>query len=183
MRTCTLDTTRETTLTRVTESANTRTKVDLRHAERLTVPWWDWLLPLAAAVLLAAQIQYAYPALPPWSPYVLLVPLAVAALVALSRRRVVVEGGAEPRLWVGDAHLPLRFVRSVDVIGKQDKRRALGPDLDPAAFCVHKPWIRTMVRVHLDDPNDPTPYWIFSTRHPETVAALLTGADATSRGD
>ena len=161
----------------MTESANTRTKVDLRHAERLTIPWWDWPLPLAAAVLLAAQIQYAYPALPPWAPYALLVPVAVAVLVALSRVRVAVDGGDEPQLWVGDAHLPLHYVTSVDVIRKPDKRRALGPELDPAAFCVHKPWIRTMVRVHLDDPDDPTPYWIFSTRHPETLAALLTGSD------
>jgi hypothetical protein len=25
------------------------------------------------------------------------------------------------------------------------------------------------------DPQDPTPYWVFSTRHPEKVASLLHG--------
>ncbi|WP_040919035.1 DUF3093 domain-containing protein [Saccharomonospora glauca] len=162
----------------MTESANTRTRTDLAYAERLTVSWWGWLLPLAAAVLLAAQIQFAYPALPPWAPYVVLVPLAVAAVLALGRTRLKVETGAEPQLWVGEAHLPLRYVAAVDVVTKRDKRKALGPELDPAAFCVHKPWIGPLVRVHLDDPDDPTPYWLFSTRRPEKIAALLTDSPA-----
>ncbi len=136
--------------------------------------WWGWLLPLAAAVLLAAQVQFAYPAVPAWAPYVVLVPLAVAVVLALGRAHVRVETGDEPRLWVGGAHLPLRYVAAVDVVTKHDKRKALGPELDPAAFCVHKPWINTMVRVHLDDPEDPTPYWLFSTRHPEKLTTLLT---------
>ncbi|CAM2973311.1 DUF3093 domain-containing protein [Saccharomonospora xinjiangensis] len=165
---------------RVTDSAHTRTKADLRHAERLTVPLWHWLLPLAGAVLLSAQIQYAYPALPSWAPYALLVPVTVAAILTLGRVRVAVEGGDEPQLWVGEAHLPLRYVAAVDVVPNAGKRKALGPELDPAAFCVHKPWVRTMVRVHLDDPDDPAPYWLFSTRHPAKLAALLTG-DAAPR--
>jgi len=32
------------------------------------------------------------------------------------------------------------------------------------------------VKVYLTDANDPTPYWLFSTRHPEKVAELLKGA-------
>jgi hypothetical protein len=29
------------------------------------------------------------------------------------------------------------------------------------------------VRVELTDPEDPTPYWLFSTRRPQRVAELL----------
>ncbi len=166
----------------VTESANTRTRADLAYAERLAVAWWGWLLPVAAAVLLAAQVQFAYPAVPTWAPYAVLVPLAVAVVLALGRMRVRVETGDEPQLWVGEAHLPLRYVAAVDVVTKQDKRKALGPELDPAAFCVHKPWIGTMVRVHLDDPQDPTPYWLFSTRHPEKLATSLTDESSGTAG-
>jgi hypothetical protein len=32
-----------------------------------------------------------------------------------------------------------------------------------------------VVRVQVTDPADPTPYWVFSTRHPEKVASLLHG--------
>jgi hypothetical protein len=173
MRTCTLDTTRETTLIQVTDNAHTRTKADLRYSERLFVPLWHWPAPLIAAALLAFQIHYGYPSLPMWLPYAVLLPLAVAVTLALGRTRIAVVEDDEPRLWVGQANLPLRYIAAVEIVPHESKRQALGPEFDPAAFCVHKPWIRSMVRVHLDDPEDPTPYWIFSTRRPERVAALL----------
>ncbi|WP_298176106.1 DUF3093 domain-containing protein [Saccharomonospora sp.] len=166
----------------MTNNAHTRTKADLRHSERLFVPLWHWPLPLIAAALLAAQVHYGYPSLPVWLPYVVFLVLAVAVTLVLGRTRIAVNGTDEPRLWVGDANLPLRYIAAVDVVSHKDKRQALGPELDPAAFCVHKPWIRTMVRVYLDDPEDPTPYWIFSTRHPERLATLLSNdGDDTSR--
>ncbi|WP_024874546.1 DUF3093 domain-containing protein [Saccharomonospora piscinae] len=158
----------------MTDGAHTRTNSDLAHGERLFVPWWDWPVPLIGAGLLAAQVQLAFPDVPLWLPYALLLPLAAALLLALGRVRVALTADAdESQLWVGDAHLPLRYVAAVDEVPKEDKRRALGPELDPAAFCVHRPWVRTMVRVHLDDPRDPTPYWLISTRHPARLAALL----------
>lgn len=178
MRTCTLDTTRETTLVRVTDSTHTRARADLLHSERLYVPWWDWVLPLIGAGLLAAQAAFAFSAVPEWLPYAVLLSLAVAVILGMSRTRIAVSVESDgPRLWVGDAKLPLRYIAAVDAVSKTDKRRALGPELDPAAFCVHKPWIRTMVRVHLDDPDDPTPYWIFSTRRPDKLVGLLTADD------
>lgn len=76
-------------------------------------------------------------------------------------------------LWAGDAHLPLRFVEDAEVIPPEEKRSALGPDLDPAAFLLHRPWIRTSVRIWLDDEDDPTPYWVVSTRHPEKLVEAV----------
>jgi hypothetical protein len=32
------------------------------------------------------------------------------------------------------------------------------------------------VKVLLDDPDDPTPYWLISSRHPRQLAAAVTGA-------
>ncbi|WP_425458525.1 DUF3093 domain-containing protein [Amycolatopsis rhizosphaerae] len=140
------------------------------HAERLYVPWWGWPLPLLAAVLLAAEVHMGYPGVRAWLPYVVLVPLMIAWLVSMSRTKVEVT---ETELRVGKAHLPLRFAGEAEVIGRDRKRKALGPELDPAAFVVHRGWVGPVVRVHLTDPDDPTPYWVFSTRKPEAVAALL----------
>ena len=51
---------------------------------------------------------------------------------------------------------------------------ACGPKkLDPAAFVAHRAWIGPMVLAVLDDPDDPTPYWLVSTRHPDQVLAAL----------
>lgn len=154
----------------------------IRHRERLYLSWWAWPLPLLGAGLLAAQIHMGYPGVRAWLPYVVLIPLAVTVLLLLGRTEVRIEGSdADAELWVGEAHLPLRFAGEVAVIGKNDKRRALGPGLDPAAHLVHRGWIGPLVRVHLSDPDDPTPYWIFSTRHPQRVAELVRASSAAAR--
>lgn len=142
------------------------------YRERLYASWWTWPLPLIAAVLLAAEVHMGYPGVRAWLPYAVLVPLAIAVPLVLGRTRIEVTGG---ELWVGDAHLPLRFIEDAEVIPRNEHRRALGPDLDPAAFLVHRSWVRTSVRVWLDDPDDPTPYWVVSTRHPEKLREALIG--------
>jgi len=138
--------------------------------ERLYVPWWNWPLPLIGAGLMAATIHLGYPGLRAWLPYVVLIPLMIALMVQLGRTKVEVTGA---ELRVGKAHLPLRFIGAVEVIDKEHKRKAMGPELDPAAYIAHRGWVGPLLRVHLTDPDDPTPYWIFSTRKPEKVAALL----------
>lgn len=146
------------------------------YSERLYVAWWGWLLPLAAAVLIAAEIHLGYPGVRAWLPYVIAVPLAIALLLALGRTRITIDGeGADRELRVADARLPVRFIGEVDVIDKHGKRKAMGPDLDPAAYLVHRGWVGPLVRVHLTDPDDPAPYWLFSTRRPQRVAELLRG--------
>jgi hypothetical protein len=41
------------------------------------------------------------------------------------------------------------------------------------ACVTHRGWVGPMVRVELRDPADPTPYWLFSVRSAEELAALL----------
>jgi Protein of unknown function (DUF3093) len=150
------------------------------YEERLRVPLW-WALPaFGVAVLLAAEVHMGYPGVRSWLPYLLLLPLAAVALVALSRTTVRLAGG---ELWVGRAHLPVEFVGDVELVPRAEKRRALGPELDPAAFLMHRGWVGPMLRVRVTDPQDPTPYWIFSVRHPERLADALRSqaAQAQSR--
>lgn len=141
-----------------------------RFAERLTVPWWWWPLGAAVAALLAAEVHLGYPGVRAWLPYLLTGPLALGALAWLGRHRVRVEEG---ELHVGSAHIALRHLGQVSIIAPKDKRRALGPELDPAAFVLHRPWIGPAVRVELTDPADPTPYWLFSVRDAGGLAAQL----------
>ncbi|MGW4486167.1 DUF3093 domain-containing protein [Amycolatopsis sp. NPDC004368] len=155
------------------DTVNTAVKHGLAHSERLYVPWWGWPLPMLGAILLGVEIHLGYPSIPVWIPLPIAVLVMAALLVSLGRSRVRVTSGDEPELWVGDAHLPLRFAGVVEVLEKDDKRRALGRDGDPAAFVMHRGWVGPAVRVQLTDPADPTPYWLFSTRKPKRVAELL----------
>lgn len=45
--------------------------------------------------------------------------------------------------------------------------------LDARAFLVIRGWVKDVVRVELNDPNDPTPYWLVSSRRAEELAAEL----------
>lgn len=140
--------------------------------ERLYVTWWIWPLPLLAAALLAAEVHMGFPGVRSWLPYVVLLPLTVLLIVKMGSTKVEVADG---ELKVGDAHVPLTLLGEVEIISPADRRAAMGRELDPAAFVLHRGWVKPMVRVHLTDPEDPTPYWLISTRHPEELIKALKG--------
>ncbi|MDP9819515.1 hypothetical protein J3R04_005485 [Spirilliplanes yamanashiensis] len=143
------------------------------HAERLTVPWWMWPAGLAGAAALATEIWLGAGGVQAWLPFALLLPATVVLLVRLGRIRVAVEDG---ELLVDDARLPLRFVSGVVALDAEGKREILGVAAHPLAFVVQRPWVRGAVQVLLDDPADPTPYWVVSTRHPLELAAAIEAA-------
>jgi hypothetical protein len=78
-------------------------------------------------------------------------------------------------LWVGGAHLPAGVVARTAEIPRSAKSSALGRQLDPAAFVVHRAWVGPLILLVLDDPDDPTPYWLVSCRHPDKVLSALRG--------
>jgi hypothetical protein len=157
-----------------TETSATQAKQSpIRYSERLYVTWYWWPLPLLAAAILAAEVHMGYGGVRAWLPYVILIPLTLAILFRAGRTRVWVT---EDELRVADARLPLSFIGRVDVVAATAKRKTLGPRLDPAAYFVHRGWVGPLLRVQLTDPADPTPYWIFSTRHPERLAEILRAA-------
>ncbi|GAA4931379.1 DUF3093 family protein [Actinomycetospora succinea] len=125
--------------------------------------------------LLAAELHMGHPGVRSWLPYVLLMPLGVVLLVWLGRVRVAVDadGPGARELRAGPAHLPVSQIGRVDVVTGEAKREALGPQLDPEAFVLHRPWVGPVVRIEVIDPDDPTPYWVVSTRRPEELLAAL----------
>lgn len=143
---------------------------EARYAERLVVAWWIWPCALAAAGLMAAEIHLGSDGLRGWLPYAVLIPATGALLWWLGRLRVRIDGG---ELWVDDAHIPLEHLVAAEPLDAAAKQQALGRELHPFAFVVHRPWVRGAVRIVLDDPADPTPYWVVSSRRPEALVAAL----------
>jgi hypothetical protein len=134
-----------------------------------------WLPAAAVAAVLAAEVGLGAPGVRSWLPLALLIPLALGSLWWLGRIRVAVT---DTELQVDDARLPLKVVADAIPLTVEDKRLLLGQASDPLAFVIQRPWIAGAVQIMLDDPADPTPYWLISTRHPEEMAqALLIGRD------
>lgn len=150
-------------------------QTSILYRERLWVPLWWWPVAFAVTGLLAAEIHMGAPGLRAWLPYVLLLPIPVWVLLWLSRHRVEVtrDGSNAPELRTERAHLPATFVARAAGVPASAKSAALGRQLDPAAFVQHRAWIGSMVLLVLDDPDDPTPYWLVSTRRPDKVLSAL----------
>ncbi len=55
------------------------------------------------------------------------------------------------------------------IVPQTARRNALGPQFDPAAFLVTHGWIDEHIMLVLDDPEDPTPYWLIATKNPQQV--------------
>lgn len=151
------------------------------YSERLRVPIWWWPIALGIIGLLAAEIHMGAPGLRAWVPYVVLAPVPIAVLLWLGRFRVEAtrEPNGQKELRAGAAHLPVPVIARAATIPASAKSAALGRQLDPAAFVQHRPWVGPMVLVVLDDPDDPTPYWLISTRRPKRLLEALDLADAS----
>ncbi len=146
----------------------------LRYRERLWVPWWWWPVGSGVSALIAAEVNMGVRSLPNWLPYAVLFTVAAGVLLWLGRWevRVTAENGAV-ELWAGTAHLPATVIARSAEVPASAKSAALGRQLDPAAFVAHRAWIGPMALIVLDDPDDPTPYWLVSTRHPDRVLSAL----------
>jgi len=84
--------------------------------------------------------------------------------------RVEVSDG---ELRAGSARIPLDLLGPVRVLDREAIRYELGPALDARAYVCLRSWIGTAVRIEVRDPLDPTPYWVVSTRRPESLIAVL----------
>nr|WP_240956348.1 DUF3093 domain-containing protein [Micromonospora sp. HNM0581] len=142
----------------------------------MRLPWWLWLAGLVAAAVIAVEVWMGGAGVRAWLPFAVLLPAAVAGLAWLGRIRVAVT---DAELLVDDARLPVRFVADAVALDADGRREVLGVGADPLAFVVQRPWIPGAVQVVLDDPADPTPFWVVSSRHPvELAEALLAARDA-----
>lgn len=141
------------------------------YKERQWVPWYWWAAGLGLTLLLAAQFALNR------NVWWFVVPLfVVGALVAwffmwLSRTTVAVEQDPDGTRWllVDDANLPHTVADRAMVVPASARQNALGRQLDPAAFLVSHAWVPEHVLIVLDDPEDPTPYWLISAKNPEAV--------------
>jgi hypothetical protein len=147
------------------------------YTEHLTPSGWVW------AALAGLALSFAVIALP-FGPVPALVTLLVsvallAGLVGWTTPLVAVRDG---ELLAGRAHVPVGLLGPAEVLTPDELRRALGPSLDARAFLCIRGWLKRGVRVGLNDPDDPTPYWVISSRRPEELAAVLAQAHERARG-
>ena len=141
-----------------------------RYDERLGVPlrWWVQGVMLLATFWLAFVV--AIPGALPWVASGALGLLMVLALASYGSARLSVADGVfrAGRARIGVEHLGLAQPLDADAT-----RLAAGPDADARAYLLLRPYLKRAVRVPVDDPADPAPYWLVGSRHPDALAAAL----------
>jgi|SRR6478752_4591596 len=132
---------------------------------------------LLATIWLAFIV--AMPAAAAWAATGVLVLLTFGGFVWLGSARVEVRDGA---LYAGPAHISLGLLGTVEPLDAEETRRVHGRDADARAFLCTRPYLKRSVKVAVLDPDDRTPYWLISTRHPQRLAAAI-GSEAGRRSD
>lgn len=146
------------------------------YRERLTPSLWTFVA--AAVVAPMAALVFA-----PLNAIValavgVLVAVAVVALLVLASPVVEVRDGW---LRAGRARIDLRFLGPASEFVGDAARAQRGPELDARAWHLIRGGIDGIVVVPLQDPDDPVPSWVISTRTPDRLAAALRGATVTPR--
>ncbi len=86
----------------------------------------------------------------------------------------------ETQFVAGKARLPIAIVGTVAGFSGLDARAERGTRLDARAWLLIRGWVDPIVRVDVMDADDPTPYWIVSTRHPEAIIDAVAKAKAAA---
>lgn len=141
------------------------------YRERLHIPWW-WAL---ICVLFIASIAVAVMAYLPLPTGLALTGLAtlgvILAMVAYSRTLLAVDDGS---FRAGRNRIEARYIAGAEAFEGEAARDAVGIDADHRAFLFTRPYLSSVVRVDVDDPADPHPYWLVSTRRPTELASAIT---------
>jgi hypothetical protein len=140
------------------------------YRERLWVPVGWWVLgTLFSLSMLVAVLFYLGPVVALIT-FVVLQGIIVAGFISYGRLRVSV---AAERLWVGPANIEWRYVAAARALDEVQSRQRRGPQSDARAFMMLRPYLTRTVEITIDDADDPTPYWLVASRHPQRLAAAV----------
>ena len=141
---------------------------DMTYRETLWPSPWLFvvaMLELPLLILLIAPFSLALGIAVAVSIYVVI----AITLVATSPRIDVTP----THLRVGRASIERAYVGKVAQFSGPLAVAQRGTELDARAWTLFRALIPQVVRVDIIDDDDPTPYWLFSTRNPERVTEAL----------
>lgn len=147
------------------------------YREQLRVPLSYWLLSVPVVLLLGAEVFVGFSTLVAALVYALFVIVVGGFLLAWGAVRIEVTGAV---LRAGRDTLPLSAIEEVQELDEAQTALLRGPRADPSAHLLLRPYLKKAVYIGLAGGlADGAPYWLIATRHPDKLAAALTGSRAT----
>ncbi len=132
-------------------------------------PIWLWLFLLFLAGSLALAVEAAL-----GNNLALAIMLGQVILIAWASISSTLEISVDDGfLYVGRATIERSFIASVTVLNSEEFSRIRARDANPLCWMAIRFWVPTGVRIEINDPRDPTPYWLVSTKKAAELAAAL----------
>jgi len=80
---------------------------------------------------------------------------------------------SEQSLTIGNVAIDLKHVGKAEVINPASAFEERGVKLDSRAYTRFQIGVKQMVKIEIEDSQDPTPYWLVATRNPEVLAGVI----------
>lgn len=139
------------------------------YRERVAPPLAWWIIGLGITATLCVAV-IAYVELPVALTFTCFAFAAVIAGLLAYAARIEVRDG---ELRVGRYRLEREYIGEVRALDARQTDEAFGPHADRDALFVSRPYVRTSVRVGIDDAADPHPAWLVASRRPEELAEAI----------
>lgn len=142
----------------------------MEYRERLHAPAWYWLVGVAFGTTGVLALGLWFGPEVGLGAAVASMALIALAVVWAGRTQVSVDAAG---VRVGPSVLEWPWAGDVTVLDVEQTQAILGAAADPSAFVVQRPWLSRVVRIDIQDPADPHPYWLIGTRHPLRLAHAI----------
>jgi len=76
-------------------------------------------------------------------------------------------------LSIGQASIETKYLGKAEVVSPHEAFLERGVKLDSRAFTKFQIGVKQLVKIEIQDKQDPTPYWLIATRNPEVLAGLI----------
>jgi hypothetical protein len=96
---------------------------------------------------------------------------AVAVIIFITTEPTIEV--TDDTLVAGRAHIERSLLGTATPYSGEEAVLQRGQRLDARAWLLMRGWIKNVVKVPILDAEDPTPYWLLSTRRPAELARIL----------
>lgn len=137
--------------------------------ERLYPNFWVWLIIVGLAfvpMVIFAPIDMTIGVVASVITLIFLVIMMVTSIPTILVTRSVLQ--------VGRARIDRKYVGTAEAFIKEEATAQRGTGLHGLTYLCIRGWIDAVVKIEITDKEDPAPYWLVSSRHPDELAELLT---------
>ena len=98
--------------------------------------------------------------------------LTILTLIGIYRSRLIIQV-KDGKLFVAGAKIEKKFIGQATALNNAEMKLLRGRDANAIAFTEVRFWVKTGVKVEVNDANDPVPYWLISSKHTEKLVSAI----------